>query len=294
MNELLKTIQQPQKHFEVIDRFLSKRKSIVLLVLISFGFFIPRRSRKHLILQCLMVCYFMAAILSMPFLHAVFRVMSVTQPIVILGVVLAFSNVWTIAKGVLTFLLSAYSPAIANRIDGAGSGMSSYDQDDGNLKFFILLSAVMLSLSILSPLILDQARPAINNTYRHKNGLVNESPTSLFILDVKHAPRMHFTSGQQEVSLINDQMPMQPIGLTWTNDSRLKNGFYLFNAINHLDFPWYKNFSAFLIIPDNVASGIPWDRTDTLWLKVSRGLAKGENVSRPMLLAQEVFLRENP
>jgi hypothetical protein len=294
MNELLKTIQQPQKHFEVIDRFISKRKSIVLLVLISLGFFIPRRSRQHLILQGLMVCYFMAAILSMPFLHAEFRVMSVTHPIVILGIVLAFSNVWTIAKGVLTFLLSAYSPAIANRIDGAGSGMSPYDQDDSNLKFLILFSAVMLSLSILSPLILDQARPAINNTYRHKNGLVNESPTSIFILDVKHTPRMHFTAGRQEVSLINDQMPLQRIGLTWTNDSRLKNGFYLFNAINHRDFPKAKNFSAFLIMPDNIASGIPWDRTDTLWLKVSRRLAKGVNDSLPMLLAEEVFLREYP
>ena len=104
---------------------------------------------------------------------------------------------------------------------------------------------------------------------------------------------MHFTSGYHEVSLINNQMPLQRIARSWIFDPRLKDGFYLFNALNHRDFSRYKEFTAFLIMPESLASGVPWDRSDTLLLRVSQSFAKGEHDSLSILLAEEVLMREN-
>jgi len=108
-------------------------------------------------------------------------------------------------------------------------------------------------------------------------------------LDVRDAPRMHVDPLNRKVSLSPAEMPIERIQEKWVLDSTLQHGFYLFNAINHLNFMVRHSFNPQLVIPDRLVAGLDLQQVDALLLQgVFKEVRKGGYFVRYFLTQQIV------
>lgn len=285
---LSKVWMQPQKLFEVIHPGMSSSISILLLSFILFGFIMHRGRRALIMIHGLIVCYMVAAIFSLPFLHAELRVMSVTQPVVILAFVLAIFNAFSVCLSVLRFLLSVIHPRESYFFTSSGTDIPWYER--GRRDFFYLhaLAAILFFFAMITPLLLDSTRSPVRVSLQEMQRSTTVSTKRLFLLDVRDAPQMHFDPLHRKVSLSPPEMPIERIRDKWVFDPIMHDGFYLFNAINHLDFKARKSFAIQLVIPDRILTGLNLQQVDALLLEgIKREEWKGDYVIR-IFLAQRV------
>lgn len=265
---LSKVWMQPQKLFEVIHPGMSLSISILLLTFILLGFIIHRGRRALIMIHGLIVCYLVSAILSLPFLHAELRVMSVTQPIVILAFSLALFNAYSISIAFVLFMLSIKNNRPLASLHFFGSDIPWYDRSNSFIQHFKFLPAILLFFVMVTPLLLDKTRSPIPISLSDKQLKSRDTSDHLFLLDIRHTPRMHFDPMNPQVRLSPPEMPLDRILDKWSIDSSLQDGFYLFNAINHLNFEVKKSFSPQLVISDRLVMGIDLNNVDALLLEV--------------------------
>ena len=260
--------KQPQKLFEVINPNMSAATSIILIWLILFGFIIHRGRRRLIVIHAFIICYLATAILSLPFLHAELRVMSVTQPIVVLTFIMALFNAYSIVIAMLHFMLSVSKIRDLGSFQYFGSDTTWHDRYQRFFQCFTFLPAILICLVMLTPLLLDRMRSSIPISLSAIQRSRSDTSVRLFLLDVRDAPRMHFDQIHSQVKLSPLEMPLDRILDKWLVDSSLQDGFYLFNAINHLNFEGRKSFTPHLVISDRVAMGIDMNNLDYLLLEV--------------------------
>ena len=269
MSRLSNSFTQPQKLFEVIDPMISKGKSIILLILLAVGIVIHRGSRNMMFMHGLCVCYLLAAVFSFPFLHAEFRVMSVTQSFVILSFLLAINNGWLMVKGLISSILNVFIQHKPDQWWNILTESQWYERPDLNLNSITFLSVIILGVVLVTPLILDNTRAPIRSSlHRSKQYRPSKTDSSLvfFLLDVQHTPRAQYVP--QEIQPVTPtRMSLQRIQEKWMLDSSLQGGFYLFNAINHDRFTKRRSYSPNLVIPTGVANRLDLDHLGLLMLE---------------------------
>ena len=288
---LIKVWMRPQKLFEVIYPGMSLYISILLLSFILLGFIIHKGRRALIMIHGLIVCYIVSAIFSLPFLHAELRVMSVTQPIIILAFVLAIFNAFLLCLSFLRFTQSFIHPPGNYFFASLGADIPWYER--GRREFFCLhaLAAIFFFFAMITPLLLDITRSPVRVSLQEIQRSTTDSANRLFLLDVRDAPHMHFDPHHRKVSLSPPEMPIERIREKWILDPIMQEGFYLFNAINHLDFKARKSFAIHLVIPDRILTGLNLQQVDALLLEgIKREEWKGDYVIRIYLAKRVVSL----
>jgi len=286
---LSKTWMQPQKLFEVIHPQMSAGFSIILLSLIFAGFIMHRGKRSMIVIHAMIVSYLAAALLSLPFLHAELRVMSVTQPIVVLTFVMAMFNAYSICTTILQFILYKKSPRHSLYFQSFRSEIPWYDRERNHHKHLTVLAAILVFLVMVAPLMLDSMRSPPRISLQKLQQSTTDTSKRFFLLDVRDAPRMHVDPLNRKVSLSPAEMPIERIQEKWVLDSTLQHGFYLFNAINHLNFMVRHSFNPQLVIPDRLVAGLDLQQVDALLLQgVFKEVRKGGYFVRYFLTQQIV------
>lgn len=279
---------QPQKLFEVIHPGMPSSISILLLSFILLGFLMHRGRRALIMIHGLIVCYMGAAIFSLPFLHAELRVMSVTQPVVILAFVLAIFNLISVCLSVLRNMLSFIHPGISSFFTLLGTHISWYERGSPGLFSLSLPAAILFFFAMTTPLLLDSTRSPLRVSLQEMQRSTTDSANRFFLLDMRDAPHMHFHPHHRKVSLSPPEMPIERIREKWVLDPIMQEGFYLFNAINHLDFKARKSFAIQLVIPDRILTGINLQRVDALLLEVVKKEERRRDYVIRMFLAKRV------
>lgn len=268
---LIRAIQSPQKIFEVIDPMMSRTAAILLLFLLLSGFFIHQGKRPIILLHAAVVFYFIAAILSLPLLHAEFRVMSVTQPIVVILFVMAMNNLWIIFRHIYVIIAPLLGLGNINKSVNISLEFRDYTLSSDRLKPLLTISMMLILLILFAPIIIDKTRPESTHNLISKE-YTSKVPTDTshryFLVDVKNSPRMRFVKHEIPVSTSPAEMPLSRIKDRWPLDSTMRDGFHLLNALNHIDFPEKRYHATQLVIPDHLVSGYNLDKSDALLLEV--------------------------
>ena len=292
---LKKSIQQPQRLFEVIDPMMSKPMSIVLICSLLAGFIIHKGNRLRLILHLLVFGYLLSAIFSFPFLHAELRVMSATQVLVILAFVLALHNICTFIRRLI--MLISYRPIRDTMSTISNAEPPWYDRVNPLSKIIPIVSIVMATLAISSPLVMDSLRKPLRNSLQalqHISQPLTDTGLSFFILDVRNSPMMKFEPGPLNTSTIPPRMSLERIRDRWDLDSTLQHGFYLFSAINHLNFEVNRYHTSHLVIPTQILSTLDIKQTDAILLEVrKKTLSKNGYIIRTMMAERIVKVLNN-
>jgi hypothetical protein len=287
---LKKSLDHPNKLFEVINPMISKQMSILLLSSILTGIFIHKANRFRRLLHYLVLGYLLSVFFSLPFLHAELRVMSATQVLFILAYVLSLGNIWLITIRLMKMI--PFFDVRYQKYDPYNYERQSNNRDMQFARTITVSSFMILVLVMISPLIIDKIRPPLRQSLvklQDVKQYTRNKGHHFFILDTHNDPGMKFVAAQVKSTVSPPKMSINRLLHRWVLDSSMQHGFYLFSAINHLRFPVKKGYNDHLIVPDKILSGIDLKHSDALLLEVRRKDISVNGTPLQMIIAERIL-----